>query len=426
VAGLLTGVERTRIHRSKEQAVASVNALVARFDEPEPAREAVPMRLIEVTEQVDYPWGGLSYSIPRLCSALIGRGHDVTLACLTDHPDRDRPAYVRAFYPQSMVQGTRIQLGWSRAMRDWLEDEARSGRLGAIHAHGLWRLTSVFPCNVGARRGVPVVLSPRGSLAPEAMQVFALKKRLFWRLAQGPALRRVTCFHATAESEAEQIRQLGFTQPIALIPNGVDIPKQVRKERSGTRTLLYLGRVHRIKGLDVLLRAWAAIEPQRGDWQLRIVGPDDGGCLPELQALANSLGLQRVRFIKPADGEERLLEYVQASIYVLPSRSENFGMTVAEALSAGTPVIVSKGAPWPGLDRERCGWWVDCELQTLTEALRRATCLPHDDLDEMGARGRQWMEREFGWGAIAAKMEALYDWLASGMPDSEKPAFLLS
>jgi glycosyltransferase involved in cell wall biosynthesis len=270
-----------------------------------------------------------------------------------------------------------------------------------------------------------VVLAPRGSLAREAMQVFALKKRLFWRLLQGPALERVTCFHATAESEAEQIRQLGFRQPIALIPNGVDIPAMIAKSRPATRTLLYLGRVHRIKGLDVLLRAWSAIEPSREDWQLRIVGPDDGGCLPELEALAQSLGLRRVHFAKPVDGEERLLEYSRAAIYVLPSRSENFGMTVAEALSAGTPALVSKGAPWPTLDRERCGWWVDCELPALKMALLHATCLRDDELEQMGARGRQWMQREFGWDAIAAKMETLYGWLAAKAPNSEMPNFII-
>jgi glycosyltransferase involved in cell wall biosynthesis len=382
------------------------------------------MRCIHVTEQVDYPWGGLSYSIPSLCSALAGRGHDVALATLTDNMERPRPSYQRCFSPLN-PKFPPIQLGRSPAMKRWMNDEARSGGLDAIHVHALWRFTSVFPCHIGKKFGVPVVLAPRGSLAPDAMRIDARKKRLFWLAFQRPALNAATCFHATAESEAEQIRSLGFRQPIALIPNGVDIPEEGCRHHQSPRELLYLGRVHRIKGLDDLLRAWATVESQRPDWRLRIVGPDDGGHLPELKALAASLRLERVTFERPAEGEARRELYSHASIYILPSRSENFGMTVAEALAAGTPVIVSMGAPWSGIERENCGWWIGCSVPSLTEVLLRVTSMAEAELDAMGGRGRAWMDREFGWKPVAAKVEELYRWLKADKPACDRPRFVL-
>ncbi len=387
------------------------------------ARYPFHVRVIHVVEQVDYPWGGLSYSIPKLCSELIARGNDIRLISLTDFPNRQRPDYATAFFPRNR-RWSPIQLGWSAPLYRWLRNSLQSEKIHAIHVHGMWRMTSVLPCLLGARNGVPVVLAPRGTLTPEAMQVDSAKKKLFWMALQRNALRKVTCFHATGEPEAEHLRNLGFKQPIAVIPNGVDIPAAVGHGRPFTRTVLYLGRVHRIKGLDTLLHAWSSVEPQRLDWQLRIVGPDNEGHLAELRALAKSLMLQRVTFEQPAQSGARLDAYAHASVYILPSRSENFGMTVAEALAAGTPVIATRGTPWSGLERERCGWWVEPSAAALSETLLAATLLPASELQAMGERGRAWMERDYGWKPIAAQAEATYRWLDAGMPEAETPRFV--
>jgi glycosyltransferase involved in cell wall biosynthesis len=310
-------------------------------------------------------------------------------------------------------------------MHRWLLDCVRSQRIDAIHIHGMWRMTSVIPCWVGSSHDVPVVLAPRGTLSEEAMRVDAAKKRLFWHLLQRGALRKVSCFHATGEPEAEHIRRLGFRQPIAVIPNGIDVPERFDRSRQAARTVLYLGRIHRIKGLDTLLQAWSAVEPRRTDWTLRIVGPDNEGHLGELKALAQALGLKHVAFEKPADGDARLTTYSEAAVYVLPSRSENFGMTVAEALAAGTPALVSRGAPWSAVVRERCGWWIDCTAASLAETLLSITLMPPSELEAMGDRGRLWMDREFGWKPIAERMALLYQWLQAGMPGATRPPWRL-
>jgi glycosyltransferase involved in cell wall biosynthesis len=97
---------------------------------------------------------------------------------------------------------------------------------------------------------------------------------------------------------------------------------------------------------------------------------------------------------------------------VLPTLNENFAMTVAESLAAATPVISTRGAPWAGLEGERCGWWIEHGIEPLAAALQEAMTLPRPELHAMGRRGRAWMERDFGWDAIARKMSGVYSWLA--------------
>ena len=117
------------------------------------------------------------------------------------------------------------------------------------------------------------------------------------------------------------------------------------KPQDRRRQLFFLGRIHPIKGINNLLRAWQVVEHRFPDWDLLIVGPDNAGYMDEMQALAAHLRLERVAFGGPLYGEEKLRAYQAASLFVLPTHSENFGMTVAEALAAGTPAIVTQGAP---------------------------------------------------------------------------------
>jgi glycosyltransferase involved in cell wall biosynthesis len=241
-----------------------------------------------------------------------------------------------------------------------------------------------------------------------------------WPMLQRPSLRYTACFHATSAAEADDVLAAGFHAPVAVIPNGIDAPAPGRVLGS-RRTLLYLGRIHPIKQVDVLLGAWARLERSSIDWDLRIVGPDNDGCLGEMRRLAGSLGVQRVRFEGELQGDAKLDAYRSADLYVLPTRSENFGMTVAEALVAGTPAVVTDGAPWSGLRSEGAGWWIDQGVDALESALRGAMSTPRSELEAMGTRGRNWMIRDFGWKRIADSMESLYRWILAGSRDDSRP-----
>jgi glycosyltransferase involved in cell wall biosynthesis len=289
-----------------------------------------------------------------------------------------------------------------------------SERLEIIHNHGLWMMPNVYSGDAVRDSRCRLVVSPRGTLSAWALGRSALQKRIFWLLWQAPVLRAAVCFHATAESEFEDIRRLGFRQPVCILPNGIDVPPLEEKPKAGRRQLLFLGRVHPKKGVDVLLRAWQVVERRFLDWDLLIAGPDNGGYLTAMQALAAQLRLDRVVFCGGLFGEEKLHAYRMASLFVLPTHSENFGMTVAEALAAGTPAIVSKGAPWSGLETHRAGWWIDIGVDPLIACLEKALRCSSSELEAMGHRGRTWMEKDFSWFRIAQMMGQTYHWILQG------------
>jgi glycosyltransferase involved in cell wall biosynthesis len=284
-----------------------------------------------------------------------------------------------------------------------------------LHGHGLWLAPNVYPAWAARHGRAKLVMSPRGMLGEAALAFSRPKKRAFWTLFQARALRQAACLHATSEAEREDIRVAGLTNPVAVIPNGVDLPAPAAtSDPGGPRTVLSLGRIHPKKGLDALVRAWALVEADNPDWRLRIVGPAELGHDRELMTLGASLGLRRVSVEGPAFGPDRLAAYQSADLFVLPTRNDNFAMTVAEALAAGVPAISTKGAPWAGLEREQCGWWIDHGPEPLGAALMGAFGLPRDTLRGMGARGRAWMARDFSWDHIATDMLAVYAWLAQG------------
>ncbi len=223
--------------------------------------------------------------------------------------------------------------------------------------------------------------------------------------------------HATAASEVDDLRRLGFRKPIALIPNGIDLPIQRNSRISGDvaeRTVLFVSRLHPVKGLENLLSAWQHVAHRHPNWMLKIAGTGDPSYERQLLTLAQTLSLPRVQWLGPVYGQAKSTAYSQADLFVLPTFSENFGMVVAEALSHGCPVIIGKGAPWSELEARNAGWWVDNDVPTLIGTLDSAMGLPATTLAAMGQQGRDWMQAQFAWPTIADRFMASYRWLTLG------------
>lgn len=371
------------------------------------------MRLIHIVPSVSEEASGATYAVLRLCESLQCVGNELTLAALDWAPLSTTPSFLHVF---PVGTGPR-RLGRSPLMYKWLSDRVATGGVDILHNHGMWQMNSIYPAWAARHGNVKLVCSTHGALSDWAMRHGSKAKRIFWPLLQQSALRQVACFHATAESEYEQIRRLGFKQPIATIPNGIDIPMLSPKCHNEYRTLLFLGRIHKVKGLDILLPAWREVQDLFPHWRLVIAGSDVGyngssGYLGELQRLAKELGIERLEFVGNLFGAGKIQAYRDAELFVLPSYSENFGITVAESLASSTPVIVSKGAPWAGLAQSDSGWWVDIGVASLVACLKQTMSLSSNELASRGENGRLWMQKEFSWNRIAERMSETYRWLS--------------
>lgn len=295
-----------------------------------------------------------------------------------------------------------------------------------LHHHGIWLKCAHDVIQFGHLNQIPVILSPRGMLEPWALKHNYYKKKIAWWLYQKSDLNKVKGFHATAYSEAEHIRKLGFSQPIAVIPNGVALPKLSvtnikEKKIKPFKKVLFLSRLHPKKGLDILLKSWSKISPLNA--KLEIVGNDDRGYKAKLISLISQLGLNdQVSISEPQYGLDKVSKYQSADLFVLPSYSENFGIVVAEALSYGIPVITTKGCPWEDLETYKCGWWTDITVDSFSNALSEAINLSSNDLRDMGERGIKLVEEKYQWGQIAEQMFLFYKFLLN---EGERPKFVL-
>jgi glycosyltransferase involved in cell wall biosynthesis len=170
---------------------------------------------------------------------------------------------------------------------------------------------------------------------------------------------------------------------------------------------LFLGRIYPVKGLPLLLEAWNAVRPT--DWKLQIVGPDEGGHASELQRAVARAGLgEAISFHPEVHGREKAKFFAEADLFILPSHSESFGMSIGEAFSHALPVLTTTAAPWPSIEEKRTGWRVPADVTSIAAALKEATALDSATLHEMGERGLQVVEEGYRWPAIAKRFIAEY------------------
>jgi glycosyltransferase involved in cell wall biosynthesis len=281
-----------------------------------------------------------------------------------------------------------------------------------LHDHGLWLHMNHVAAATAKRLGLKRVVSPRGMLEDWALSYRTFKKRLAWYVYQWNDLRSASAFCATSRLEADNIRALGFEQPIAMIPNGIDLraPKVAPSDTARQRTILFMSRLHPKKGILDLVAAWSKVVRPR--WRLIIAGPDENRYRAVVEAaVARERLSDSVSIAGPIADGERDSVLSKADVFVLPSYSENFGMVVGEALAAGLPVITTTATPWQVLQSAECGWWISPGAESMQAALEAAMTLPDDVRMAMGQRGRALIEAQFSWRAAAEKHVQLYRWL---------------
>lgn len=459
---------------------------------------------------------GLSEAVAHLALAQRRAGHDVGLVTV------GRPEAEAALL--AAEGGVRIcsclpcwphSLYASGTLRQSVE--ALASAADVVHVHGCWTLPVWWGCRAALEAGKPLVRSPHGCLAPERLRLSRWKKALAWRVFERRCFLRSAVIHATCEAEREDVARvlkLGDSKVlkgggpeertggpgIEIVPLGVDeMAFAARRERAaldrrwpackGKRVALCLSRLHPLKGIDLLLEAWASLgssevlkcessivqegggpnfrpvelpNSRTSPWHLLIAGPDEQGTLASLTAQARRLGLEGgVTFSGPVYGAEKFAWLAGVDLFILPTRNENFGIVVAEALACGVPAITTRGAPWQELlgrpassevlkcesskvgeadggqsavavgsqqsqeahhvnfrtlefpyfrtSTNRCGWWIDIGVEPLAEALREALSLTDQERHALGENGRRLAEAKYRWAMIAKAMEKVYE-----------------
>ena len=282
-----------------------------------------------------------------------------------------------------------------------------------VFVHSMWTPPVLRACHAALRAGTPLVRVPHGCLNPAALRHSAWKKALVSPLERH-YLRRAACILVTTDTEkaaverwvsgVRRIEAVGMGIDDLLTPDIPDFPDipdlPPKRTDDGPRSFLFVGRLHPLKGLDLLLAALPT------DAFLRVIAPDVDGAWARYERLARQLGVaDRVTFLGVKTGAEKIRELRAADALVLPTHSENFGFAVAEALVVGTPAITTKGAPWKGLEAHGCGWWTDVNAASLRAALADCASRARVELAEMGARGRAWMLSDFTWRACAERVQ---------------------
>lgn len=385
------------------------------------------LSLLHVVASINPRIGGPALSVTGLAEALARRGYSTTVASL-DYREHGTPVGMDAVSTIHFMPGRtgRMLRGWSPQLSAAIHVVA-TRPVDIIHNHGLWMFPNVYARRAANRSQVPLVTSPRGMLDAWSLGRSRFRKGIASIAFENKNLASARLFHATSEDEARAIRRHGLKQPIAVIPNGVDVanelsapPRASLEERfqtlKGRRWLLFMGRLDPKKGLDTLLDAWRVLHAEFPEWHLIVVGPDLVGYgAGQLAKAANEPSLLRATtFTGMLQGDDKQIALAHADVFVLPTRSENFGIAVAEALGAGTPVITTTAAPWAGIATRDCGWWVEPQPDAIREAIRSALRRSPEELAARGQIGRQWMHEEFSWDYVGERMAEAYRWILTG------------
>lgn len=375
------------------------------------------MRICIFTTSIDKRLGGPSRSVPILARGLANKGILTTLlTCKTEQMN------------VHLLDNSTVDLKIIDANVNvkCFEKDILDAKYDLIHLQNLWMPLYHKMARIARKHNIPYIMTPRGCLEPWCMKQKRIKKLVAFHLYQKRDLQQAACILATSKMEADNIRALGITSPIAIIPNGIDISEyKCRTSEDKThvkKQILFLSRIHEKKGIEFLINAWEQLREKYPTWNVVIAGNGEESYIHRLNEIIKSKSLRDcVEIIPPVFGEDKRRLYCESSLFVLPSYSENFGMVIAEAMSCGVPVITTNGTPWQELNEIKLGWCIDLSLEKLITSISKAIELGQDSLFRMGQECSKHIRDTYQYTEVAAKNKAVYEWILNG---GVKPDFV--
>lgn len=359
------------------------------------------MTVIHFIFSIDQAGGGTTTYIQLLASEMKNSCNLIIATGISENPV-SIPGVRIEYFDTSLKQLSKLQ----KSFKSFIE----SVQPDIVHINGIWLPQNWFFQKVAQELGVQTILSPHGMLEPYIMNRNPWKKRIALALYQNKAIKSANYIHATAQSELDNIRNLGFDNPAKVVANGIDISEVSEKKWGEFETvtnLLFLSRVHPKKGIDILIEAVSRLK--RYNLCIKIVGEGEKAYIEELkQKTINYCVEKQFEFAGGIYGNDKWSAIANADLFVLPTHSENFGIVVAEALASRVPVITTTGTPWEELNLHSCGWWIDLSVDSLVDALEKAISLPKSELIEMGSNGRKLVVSKYSIKAVSKEMMEFY------------------
>ena len=380
-------------------------------------------------ENLDGTYGGPAKSIPYLVKGLEKLDVQGHILSIQHHENEinevvDKNNLNWTTFPNGLINGTY----YSNALKNYLIDVIKIERDIIFHSHNLWNFIPYISYRLSKKYRIPSVLSLRGSI-----ELNKLKKIIAWKIYQKKFFQASNTIHVTNERDITNLKKLGISSPIALIPNGGDLDefklmnsKIVSKKNLGLEKdknyVLFLSRIHPEKGLKFLVDSWTKISNRYPNWDLLVVGPTyDEKYYLEIKDYIKKFNLtKRVHFKGMLRGNDKIDCYGASSLFVLPSYSENFGNVIMEAMSAKLPVITTYGTPWQEIEKNNAGWWVKLNQTNIDNALLQAFLCSEIELQKKGMNGFKLIEK-YDYKYQSIKMKKIYKWI---LENDIKPDFV--
>ena len=371
-------------------------------------------------------WGGPVFSVPLMARAVKDRG--VELEVFTTNTRGDATL-------QRVPQGTHVvdsvpvhffnTLGprsyfFSPGLTRALLRRARGFDL--VHVQGLFLYPTVAVSRIFRLLGVPYLVTPRGMLDPWSLSQKGIKKWTYLGLCERGSLMGAARVHFTSERERVLAPSFVSSLPSVVVPNPVDVAafdSPPRRQAGRLVRLIIAGRIHKKKGFDLLIPALGRVKRTGRQVHLTIAGFNEGNYAARVQQLARRHGVQEeISFAGNLDRPRLAAAFRRAHVALMPSYQENFGMSAAEAMVSGLPVVVSHTvniAP----DIARCGAGITVPLEVAPLAAAVTRLVDSARLrTEMGAKGRALVRSEFFPDRVARRMVAVYEDILRGTTEA--------
>jgi len=374
-------------------------------------------------------YGGPIKATHELCRALAEHGQEVSV--FTTNADQEKRLDVPlaeeqniegvrvTYYPLGLMSSYYYSRDLAKALRQHVSE------FDIVHIHSVFLYTTFIAAHWCCKKNVPYIINPFGALDPDMIKLKnAVTKKAYIELIEKKNIERAAAVHVASSYEKECFLSLGIKVPVVVVPRGIDLKEYVNEKKENIlqkrypqlidkKVVLFLGRVHLKKGLDLLAAALKRVVENRDEVCLVIAGPGEKNYVDKTKKMFKDMGLQgHVLFVEMLLDKDKISAFYNSDIFALTSYGENFGIAVLEAMACRLPVVITdRVGIYKDVEEYKAGIVTDYDVDHIAEGLIKL--LDNKELREsMGERGRQLAKEKFSWDKIASEMINLYTGIA--------------